>query len=103
MDRFGVREWIIRRIGPSDGRYTLATLTGKGRQKLVDSVRGHVAQVRRLVSDPLTAVQRRHLVALTVCERPSGKRAARRRTAEAYGHAAAAAEGSGAASDGPFG
>ncbi|MEV0112571.1 MarR family transcriptional regulator [Streptomyces sp. NPDC050844] len=60
MDRFEAREWIVRRIDPSDGRYTLATLTDSGRQKLADSAPGHVAQVRRLVFDPLTAAQRRH-------------------------------------------
>ncbi|WP_433579073.1 MarR family winged helix-turn-helix transcriptional regulator [Nocardia brasiliensis] len=61
MDRFEAREWIVRRIDPSDGRYTLATLTGAGRQQVVDSAPGHVAQVRRLVFDPLTTAQRRHL------------------------------------------
>lgn len=61
MDRFEARGWIVRRIDPSDGRYTLATLTGSGRQKLVESAPGHVAQVRRLVFDPLTATQRRQL------------------------------------------
>ena len=61
MDRFEAREWIVRRIDPSDGRYTLATLTDSGRQKLADSAPGHVAQVRRLVFDPLSAAQRRHL------------------------------------------
>ncbi|MFD4319117.1 MarR family winged helix-turn-helix transcriptional regulator [Streptomyces sp. NPDC058548] len=61
MDRFEAREWIVRRVDPSDGRYTLATLTDSGRQKLVDSAPGHVEQVRRLVFDPLTAVQRRQL------------------------------------------
>ncbi|MEU8892568.1 MarR family transcriptional regulator [Streptomyces sp. NPDC048442] len=59
MDRFEAREWTVRRIDPSNGRYTLATLTDKGRQKVIDSAPGHVAQVRRLVFDPLTAVQRR--------------------------------------------
>ncbi|GAB2533868.1 MarR family winged helix-turn-helix transcriptional regulator [Nocardia heshunensis] len=61
MDRFEAREWIMRRIDPSDGRYTLATLTELGREKVIDSAPGHVAQVRRLVLDPLTAAQRRHL------------------------------------------
>ncbi|MEU9999256.1 hypothetical protein [Streptomyces sp. NPDC050848] len=61
MDRFEAREWIVRRVDPSDGRYTLATLTDSGRQKVVDSAPGHVAQVRRLVFDPLAAAQRRHL------------------------------------------
>ncbi|MFF1355194.1 MarR family winged helix-turn-helix transcriptional regulator [Streptomyces sp. NPDC058297] len=61
MDRFEAREWIVRKVDPSDGRYTLATLTDSGREKVVDSAPGHVAQVRRLVFDPLTAAQRRHL------------------------------------------
>ncbi|MFI6044118.1 MarR family winged helix-turn-helix transcriptional regulator [Nocardia sp. NPDC051321] len=61
MDRFETRAWIVRRIDPGDGRYTLATLTGEGRQKVVDSAPGHVEQVRRLVFDPLTPAQRRHL------------------------------------------
>ncbi|NUW33006.1 MarR family transcriptional regulator [Nonomuraea sp. SMC257] len=61
MDRFEAREWIVRRVDPSDGRYTLATLTDGGRRQLAESAPGHVAQVRRLVFDPLTAVQRRHL------------------------------------------
>jgi DNA-binding MarR family transcriptional regulator len=61
MDRFEAREWIVRRVDPGDGRYTLATLTDSGRQKVVDSAPGHVAQVRRLVFDPLSAAQRRQL------------------------------------------
>ncbi|MFI1916885.1 MarR family winged helix-turn-helix transcriptional regulator [Nocardia sp. NPDC020380] len=61
MDRFETREWITRRIDPTDGRYTLATLTDSGREKLVDSAPGHVAQVRHLVFDPLTTAQRRNL------------------------------------------
>ncbi|MFI6170660.1 MarR family winged helix-turn-helix transcriptional regulator [Nocardia sp. NPDC051052] len=61
MDRFEAREWIVRRIDPGDGRYTLATLTEAGRQKVVDSAPGHVEQVRRLVFDPLTPAQRRQL------------------------------------------
>lgn len=61
MDRFEARAWIARRIDPGDGRYTLATLTDEGRQKVVDSAPGHVEQVRRLVFEPLTTVQRRHL------------------------------------------
>lgn len=61
MDRFETRAWIVRRIDPSDGRYTLATLTDSGQQKLIESAPGHVAQVRRLVFDPLTTTQRRQL------------------------------------------
>ncbi len=66
MDRFEARSWVTRRPDLSDGRYTLATLTDAGRQKLVESAPEHVAQVKRLVFDPLSAAQRRHLqVALT--------------------------------------
>lgn len=61
MDRFETREWVARRTDPNDGRYTLATLTDNGRQKLIDSAPEHVAQVRRLVFDPLTTAQRRQL------------------------------------------
>ncbi|MEV5807246.1 MarR family winged helix-turn-helix transcriptional regulator [Streptomyces parvulus] len=63
MDRFETRDWVSRRPDPEDGRYTLAALTDTGRQKLVDTAPEHVAQVKRLVFDPLTAAQRRHLEA----------------------------------------
>ncbi|MEU4314012.1 MarR family winged helix-turn-helix transcriptional regulator [Nocardia sp. NPDC024068] len=66
MDRFEARDWVARRPDPTDGRYTLATLTDTGRRKVADSAPAHVAEVKRLVFDPLTAAQRRHLgVALT--------------------------------------
>ncbi|MFI0356405.1 MarR family winged helix-turn-helix transcriptional regulator [Actinomadura sp. 9N407] len=61
MDRFEARDWVARRPDPGDGRYTLATLTDAGRRKLVESAPEHVAQVKRLVFDPLSAAQRRHL------------------------------------------
>lgn len=60
-DRFETRGWVARRPDPGDGRYTLATLTDTGLQKVVASAPGHVAQVKRLVFDPLTVAQRRHL------------------------------------------
>ncbi|MFE3386585.1 MarR family winged helix-turn-helix transcriptional regulator [Streptomyces anulatus] len=63
MDRFEARDWVARRTDPGDGRYTLATLTDAGRQKLAESAPEHVAQVKRLVFDPLSAAQRRHLEA----------------------------------------
>jgi DNA-binding MarR family transcriptional regulator len=63
MDRFEARGWVARRPDPSDGRYTLATLTGAGRGKLVEAAPQHVALVKRLVFDPLSAAQRRHLEA----------------------------------------
>jgi len=61
MDRFEAREWVARRPDPANGRYTLATLTEAGQQKLAESAPEHVAQVRRLVFDPLSAAQRRQL------------------------------------------
>ncbi len=61
MDRFEARDWVTRWPDPGDGRYTLAALTDTGRQKLVETAPEHVAQVKRLVFDPLTAAQRRHL------------------------------------------
>ncbi|TCJ93813.1 MarR family winged helix-turn-helix transcriptional regulator [Nocardia alba] len=61
MDRFEARDWVVRRTDPTDGRYTLATLTDAGRAKLTESAPDHVAQVRRLVFNPLTAAQQRHL------------------------------------------
>ncbi|MFD9792501.1 MarR family winged helix-turn-helix transcriptional regulator [Streptomyces sp. NPDC059070] len=63
MDRFEARDWATRRPDPGDGRYTLATLTDTGRRKLADSAPEHVAQVKRLVFDPLSAAQRRSLEA----------------------------------------
>lgn len=61
MDRFEARDWVARRPDPANGRYTLATLTDAGQQKLVESAPEHVAQVKRLVFDPLSAAQRRQL------------------------------------------
>ncbi len=61
MDRFEARDWVARRPDPSNGRYTLATLTDAGRQKVVANAPDHVAQVKRLVLDPLSAAQRRQL------------------------------------------
>lgn len=61
MDRFEARGWVVRRPDPDDGRYTLAALTENGRRKLAESAPEHVAQVKRLVFDPLSAAQRRQL------------------------------------------
>ncbi|UOZ02760.1 MarR family winged helix-turn-helix transcriptional regulator [Amycolatopsis sp. WQ 127309] len=53
--------WVKRRPDPEDGRYTLATLADAGWEKLVEAAPGHVAEVRRLVFDPLSKAQRRQL------------------------------------------
>jgi len=61
MDRFEARDWVARRTDPDDGRYTLASLTDAGMRKVVASAPQHVAQVRRLIIDPLSPTQRRQL------------------------------------------
>ncbi|MGW3248931.1 MarR family winged helix-turn-helix transcriptional regulator [Streptomyces sp. NPDC001070] len=45
--------FVRREPDPADGRYTLATLTPEGYEKLAASVPAHVESVRRLVFDPL--------------------------------------------------
>lgn len=61
MVRFEQRGWVTRHPDPGNGRYTLATLTDAGLQKVVDSAPGHADRVRELVFDPLSAAQQRHL------------------------------------------
>jgi DNA-binding MarR family transcriptional regulator len=63
MVRFEQQGWVTRRPDPTNGRYTLATLTDAGRQKVVDSAPGHVEEVRARVFDPLTQAQQRQLAA----------------------------------------
>lgn len=55
------RGWVERRPDPTDGRATLAVLTGAGRKQLDAAAPGHVETVRRLVFDPLTKTQQRQL------------------------------------------
>lgn len=59
--RLETKDWIRRTPDPTDGRYTLATLTDTGTQKVEQATPGHVATVNRLVLDPLTAAQTRQL------------------------------------------
>ena len=61
VDRLDRRGWVTRRPDPEDGRSTLAVLTDAGWEKVVATAPGHVAEVRRLVLDPLTKTQLRHL------------------------------------------
>lgn len=61
MVRFEQRGWVTRSPDPDNGRYTLATLTDAGLQKVVASAPGHVDRVRELVFDPLSAAQQRTL------------------------------------------
>ncbi|MDC7120399.1 MarR family transcriptional regulator [Cellulomonas fimi] len=59
--RLESRAWVRRAPDPADGRYTLATLTDLGVEKLDQATPGHVRTVRRLVLDPLTQAQARQV------------------------------------------
>src|SRR3954469_14216048 len=61
VERLEKRGWVTRRPDPQDGRSTLAVLTDAGWDKVVATAPGHVAEVRRLGFDPLTATQARQL------------------------------------------
>ncbi len=55
--RLEKRGLVRRTPDPADGRYTLATLTADGWEKVVAAAPSHVDEVRRLVFDALTARQ----------------------------------------------
>jgi DNA-binding MarR family transcriptional regulator len=59
--RLEKRGWIRRSPDPADGRFTLAILTDTGWDTVVAAAPGHVAEVHRLVFDPLTKAQQRQL------------------------------------------
>jgi DNA-binding MarR family transcriptional regulator len=59
--RLEKRGWIRRIPDPADGRYTLAILTDTGWDTVVAAAPGHVAEVHRLIFDPLTKAQQRQL------------------------------------------
>jgi DNA-binding MarR family transcriptional regulator len=59
------RGWVRRHPDPSDGRSTLATLTDAGFDKVTQAAPSHVAEVRRLVFEPLTKAQQRQLGAIS--------------------------------------
>jgi DNA-binding MarR family transcriptional regulator len=61
ISRLEKRGWVRRAPDPSDGRCTLAILTGDGWEKFVGSFDGHSQAIRRLVFDPLTKTQARQL------------------------------------------
>lgn len=64
VSRLEKRGWVRRSPDPTDGRYTLAVLTDEGWDKVVATAPGHVAEVRRLVFDPLTKAQQHQLHAI---------------------------------------
>ena len=59
--RLEKRGWIRRIPDPADGRYTLAILTDTGWDTVVAAAPGHVAEVHRLIFEPLTKAQQRQL------------------------------------------
>jgi DNA-binding MarR family transcriptional regulator len=61
VTRLEKRGWVRRTPDPADGRYTLAILTDTGWDTVVATAPGHVAEVQRLVFDPLTRAQQRQL------------------------------------------
>jgi DNA-binding MarR family transcriptional regulator len=61
VTRLEDRGFVRREADPTDGRFTNAILTDDGYQTLVDAAPGHVAHVRELVVDLLSAEQLRRL------------------------------------------
>lgn len=55
------RRWLLRRVDPTDGRFTLASLTDEGVARFESATPGHISTVRRLVLDSLTDAQARQL------------------------------------------
>ena len=63
--RLEAKGWLVRSPDPTDGRYTLATLTDAGFDVLAAAAPAHVSNVRRLVIDPLTRGQVKQLGAIS--------------------------------------
>jgi len=61
VSRLERRGWVRRGSDPTDGRYTLATLTDTGWDKVVATAPGHVEQARRLVIDRFDPAERARL------------------------------------------
>ncbi|MFE3290003.1 MarR family winged helix-turn-helix transcriptional regulator [Rhodococcus sp. NPDC059234] len=61
VGRLEKRGWVGRCPDPSDGRFTIATLTEEGWDVVVAAAPGHVEAVRRYVFDNLTRAQVRQL------------------------------------------
>lgn len=61
VTRLERRGWLKRSPDPNDGRYTLATLTPSGWDKIVATAPGHVALARQLVIDPLSPAEQAQL------------------------------------------
>jgi DNA-binding MarR family transcriptional regulator len=61
VERLERRSLVLREPDPTDGRFTNAILTDSGFQTLAEAAPGHVAHVRSLVIDVLSAEQLRRL------------------------------------------
>jgi DNA-binding MarR family transcriptional regulator len=61
VSRLEAKGWVRREPCPGDGRFINAVLTEEGWQKVVATAPGHVAAVRRLLIDTLTAEEFRAL------------------------------------------
>ena len=59
--RLESRGLVRREVDPTDGRATRAVLTDAGHKELVSSAPGHVAEVRHLVFDALSASEQKAL------------------------------------------
>lgn len=66
VSRLQGRGLVGQAQNPKDGRSTRATLTEAGYELLEQATPTHVASVRKLVLDPLTAAQRRQLHDITM-------------------------------------
>jgi DNA-binding MarR family transcriptional regulator len=64
VGRLEKKGWVRRTPDPADGRYTLASLTDEGWDKVVAAAPGHVEEVRRAVFDPLTKGQVQQLATI---------------------------------------
>lgn len=64
MNRCFEQGWVERHPDPEDGRTTLATLTDAGMEKVIATAPGHVARVRELVFDNLTATEKKQLATI---------------------------------------
>jgi DNA-binding MarR family transcriptional regulator len=54
VTRLERKGWVHRAVDPTDGRFTLAVLTGDGHKKVAESTPAHQALVRRLVFDTIS-------------------------------------------------
>jgi DNA-binding MarR family transcriptional regulator len=64
VTRLEKRDWVQRRPCPDDGRFTNASLTQAGWEKVVATAPGYAANVRGLVVDRLSRAQIRQLAAI---------------------------------------